>query len=96
MKEENNPESSYDLVPYRKYSVIARLLAVERTTSLSHMPDDVAARSELAHSSHSSTLDDSHTFVTVRKNLLHRLSLNMSTVFRPVCVHSSSLITTGY
>ena len=50
MEEENNPKSSYDLVPYRTYSVITRLLAVERTTSLPHMPDDVA-RSELAHSS---------------------------------------------
>jgi hypothetical protein len=51
MKEENNPKTSYDLVPYRTYSVIARLLVVERTTSLPHMPSD-AARSELAHSSH--------------------------------------------
>jgi hypothetical protein len=51
MEEENNPKSSYDLVPYRTYSVIVRLLAVGRTAALPHMPDDVA-RSELAHSSH--------------------------------------------
>ena len=51
MEEENNPKNSYDLIPNRTYSVIARLLAVEQTTSLPHMPDDVA-RSEQAHSSH--------------------------------------------
>ena len=51
MKEENNPKSSYDLVPYRTYSIIALLLAVERTTSLLRVSDD-AAHSELAHSSH--------------------------------------------